>query len=188
MMSNIKERNIITDKLVVEKTKKTMEDWFDFLDKKGAKKMKHTEIFTLISETTGLKPLGEWNQNLLATTYEWNRGLKERGQKENGFEISVSKTVHVPVSKLFSSWTDDKTRNKWMKDQDITFRKTTKDKSARITWSDLKTSLSVDFYTKGEDKSQVVVQHLKIADSKTASGLKDYWITTLEQLKSVLEK
>ena len=34
-----KERKIITDKVVVEKTGKTMEEWFAVLDKKGAKKL-----------------------------------------------------------------------------------------------------------------------------------------------------
>jgi hypothetical protein len=34
-----KERKIITDKVVVEKTGKTIEEWFEVLDKKGAKKL-----------------------------------------------------------------------------------------------------------------------------------------------------
>ena len=58
-----KERNIITDKLVVEKTKKTMEEWFLLLDKRGAKKMNQADIFNLVSSIEGLKPLGQWNQN-----------------------------------------------------------------------------------------------------------------------------
>ena len=52
-MPEKKERAIITDKLVVEKTGKTMETWFKLLDKKGAKLMKHTDIFNLISTTEG---------------------------------------------------------------------------------------------------------------------------------------
>lgn len=181
-----KERSIITNKLVVEKTKKSMEEWFKILDRKGAKKMEHIEIYNLVSNTEGLKPLGEWNQNLLTTSYEWNRGLKERGQKADGFEISVSKTIAVPHSVLYSAWIDDNIRNKWLPGEKILIRKTTKDKSARITWSDHQTSLSVDFYSKGEDKSQVVVQHLKISDSKQAVTMKDYWSKALDKLKSLL--
>ncbi len=40
-----KERNIITDNLVVEKTNKTLDEWYKILDAKGAKMMKHNEIF-----------------------------------------------------------------------------------------------------------------------------------------------
>jgi hypothetical protein len=181
------ERNIITDKLVVEKTGRTLEDWFIVLDKKGAKKMKHADIFDLVSNTNGLEALGEWNQNLLTTTYEWNRGLKERGEKEGGFEVSISKTIAVPIHVLYSSFTDDKLRIKWLKEK-MTIRKATENKSARITWSDNETSLSVDFYSKGADKSQVVVQHQKIKDSKMAAQMKEFWGEKLEELKVKLEK
>jgi hypothetical protein len=187
-MTDKKERAIITDKLVVEKTGATMEEWFRHLDDLGARKMRHAEIFDLVAKTEGLKPLGEWNQNLLTTTYEWDRGLKERGQKEKGFEVGVSKTILVPVSTLYNSWIDDQIRQRWLPDEEIDIRKATLNKSARITWSDGITSLSVDFYEKGPGKSQVVVQHLKIPDSKMAREMKEYWGTKLEELKMLLEK
>lgn len=56
-----KDRNIITDKLVVEKTGKTIEEWFILLDKSGAKKMKHSNIFNLIAGIKELNGLGQWN-------------------------------------------------------------------------------------------------------------------------------
>jgi hypothetical protein len=186
-MTDKKERAIITDKLVVEKTDATMEEWFSHLDGLGARKMKHVEIFNLVTSTDGLKPLGEWNQNLLTTTYEWNRGLKERGQKEKGFEVGVSKTISVPISVLYISWIDKEVRKQWLPNERIDIRKATPNKSARITWSDDKTSLSVDFYEKGAGKSQVVVQHLKIPDSKMAGEMKEYWGRKLEELKAFLE-
>jgi hypothetical protein len=185
-MPAAKERAIITDKLVIAETGKTMEEWFQVLDERGAKKMKHADIFDLVAGIEGLVPLGQWNQNLLTTTYEWNRGLKERGQKGKDFEIGVSKTIAAPISELYRSWIDDGIRKDWLPEE-ITIRKATEDKSARITWSDGATSLSVDFYPKGEGKSQVVVQHLKIPNSKMASEMKEYWGKKLEKLKSMLE-
>jgi len=180
------ERSIITDKLVVAKTGKKIEEWFLLLDKKGAKKMSHTDIFKLISSTEELAPLGEWNHNLLTTTYEWDRGLKERGQKGKDFEISVSKTVNVPIDVLYTSFADDAQRKKWLKER-ISIRKATENKSARVTWTDGATSLSIDFYTKGAEKSQVVVQHLKISDSKMAEEMKAFWGKKLEEWKKKLE-
>ena len=182
-----KQRNIITDKLVVEKTGKTMEDWFLTLDKKGAQKKDANGIYTLIQSIAGLKPLGEWNMGLLGTSYQWSRGLRERGQKGKEFEIGVSKTVNVPLTILYKSLTDDKIRTKWCKEK-IEFTKTTLNKSARAVWSDQETRLSIDFYPKGTDKSQIVVQHLKIPDSKKAATLKTYWGKTLDVLKEILEK
>jgi len=187
MAQAVKERKIITDKLVLEKTGHVMENWFLLLDKKGARNMAHGEIFSLIGSITGLKPLGQWNQNLLTTTYEWNRGIKERGQKGKDFEISVSKTVSVPLNVLYKSFIDTQTRNKWLKEK-ITIRKSTENKSARITWGDGLSSLSVDFYGKAPDKSQVVVQHLKLLDSKRAAAMKTFWTEHLDALKLLLEK
>ena len=101
-----KERKIITDKVVVEKTGKTMEEWFAVLDKKGAKKLDSHGIYDLIRSVGGLGSLGEWNQGLLSTSYQWSRGLRERGEKADGFEISVSKTIAVPVGELYKAWAD----------------------------------------------------------------------------------
>ncbi len=181
------ERNIITDKLVVAKTGKTMEDWFLYLDKKGAKKLSHPDVFNLISTTKGLEPLGQWNQNLLATSYGWSRGLRERGQKGDEFEVSVSKTINVPLPILYSSFANDALRKKWLKEK-IVIRKATENKSARVTWADETTSLSIDFYTKGTDKSQIVVQHQKIPDSKMAAEMKVFWAEKLNDLKKMLEE
>ncbi len=128
--------------------------------------------------------MGEWNQNLLATTYEWNRGLKQRGEKANGFEIGVSKTIPVPVSMLYQAWMDDTLRKRWL-NEPFEIRKATPDKSLRITWND-GTSLSVEFYVKGEQKSQVVVQHLKIPDAAQAAHRKQYWSERLDVLKALL--
>ncbi|MEP7142616.1 MAG: hypothetical protein ABI707_07090 [Ferruginibacter sp.] len=186
-MAESKNREIITGKLVVDKTNKTIDEWFKILDKKGAKKMNHPEIFNLVSSIEGLQPLGQWNHNLLTTTYEWSRSLKERGQKENGFEISVSKTIEVPVNIIYNAWTVEKIRITWLGKENITIRKATENKSARISWIVDGTSLSIDIYPKTENKSQVVVQHLKIADSKKAMEMKAYWGEKLERLKGLLE-
>ena len=182
-----KERKIITDKVVVEKTGKTMEEWFAVLDKKGAKKLDSHDIYELIKSIVGLQPLGEWNQGLLSTSYQWSRGLRERGEKAAGFEVSVSKTIAVPVGELYKAWADDALRKGWLKEKGASITKATENKSVRILWSDNETRLSVDFYSKGEAKSQVVVQHLKLPNSEKATEMKEYWSRALDRLKAILE-
>jgi hypothetical protein len=182
----IKQRNVITDKVVVPKTGKTMADWFEVLDKKGAKKLDSHGIYDLVTSIERLKPLGQWNCGLLSTSYQWDRGLRERGAKKNGFEISVSKTIAVPVEMLYSAWLDDGLRKKWLPEQ-IAITKSTENKSVRVLWSDNSTRLSVDLYPKGAGKSQVVIQHLKIPDSDMAAQMKEYWAERLNILKGILE-
>jgi hypothetical protein len=181
-------RNIITDKLVVEKTGRPMEDWFLEIDKKRGNKTDPGEIYKIVASVKGLEPLGEWNTNLLATTYSWDRGIRQRGEKEGGFEIGVSKTIAVPLNVLYQGFLDDKCRVKWLGKEKIEIRKATENKSARITWSDGETSLSVDFYAKGNSKSQVVVQHQKIKTAEESEEKKVFWAEKLEKLKALLEK
>ena len=69
----------------------------------------------------------------------------------------------------------------------IVIRKATRPKSMRITWSDRKTSLEVNFYAKGVGKGQVVVQHSKLPDAKAAAKMKGYWAKTLDRLRGMLE-
>lgn len=181
-----KQRNVITDKVVVPKTGKTMAEWFAILDKKGAKKLDSHGIYDLIASIDGLTPLGEWNCGLLSTSYQWDRGLRERGEKADGFEVSVSKMVEVPTEMLYAAWTDEGLRKKWLP-QKITITKSTENKSVRVLWSDNSTRLSVDLYPKGDSKSQMVVQHLKIPDSDMAAQMKEYWAERLNTLKGLLE-
>ena len=74
-------RQIITDKVILPDTGKTMEQWFSLLDNKKAFEMKHADIFALTATIKGLKNLNEWNRNLFTTSYEWHKGIKERGEK-----------------------------------------------------------------------------------------------------------
>jgi len=140
-----------------------------------------------VNNIESLKPLGQWNQNLFTTTYEWSRDIKERGQKEDGFEIGVSKTISVPVQILFEAFADEGTRKKWLKNK-LEIRKSTQNKSLVITWEDEVTSVRIELYITGENKSQVVVQHMKISDSKMAEKMKKFWKDALNGLKTYLEK
>lgn len=182
-----KQRNVITDNAVVPQTGKTIQEWFTILDQKGAKEMDVNGIYTLIGSIDRLNALSEWNRALLTTTYQWDRGLRQRGQKADGFEVSVSKTVAVPTEMLYAAWLDDELRKKWLSEK-ITITKSTENKSVRALWSDGATRLSVDFYPKAEGKSQIVVQHLKQPDSETAAEMKTFWGESLSDLKGLLEK
>ena len=147
-MATEKERSIITDKVVVAKTGFTMEDWFRHLDSLGAQKMTSHEIFELIETVDGLAPLGQWNQGLLSTSYQWSRGLRERGEKAKGFEVAVSKTVNVPTTVLYNAFVDATSRKKWL-DGQLKITRSSEDKSARAGWGDGGTRLSIEFYAKG---------------------------------------
>jgi uncharacterized protein YndB with AHSA1/START domain len=173
----------MSDEAVDSKTGKTWSRWFKHLDAAGAKKMSHQEIVAHLSEKHGVRP---WWQQMIAVTYEQARGLREKHEKPEGFEISVSRTVEAPVGKAFKAWTDEKTREKWLP-ANLTIRKATTNKSLRIAWEGGKTSVAVAFCKKGAGKSQVVAQHSKIPDAKGAAKMKKFWAQALDRLKEMFE-
>ncbi|HVS80863.1 MAG TPA: SRPBCC domain-containing protein [Pyrinomonadaceae bacterium] len=173
----------MSDEAVESRTGKTWSRWFKHLDTAGAKKMSHREIVAHLSEKHGVGP---WWQQMVAVTYEQARGLRDKHEKPEGFEISVTRTIDAPLGKAFKAWTDEKIRKHWLP-ANLTIRKATTNKSLRISWEDGKTSLSVNFYPKGDGKSQVVVQHGKIPDAKGAAKMKKFWAQALDRLREVFE-
>jgi uncharacterized protein YndB with AHSA1/START domain len=124
---------------------------------------------------------------MVTVTYEQVHQLRDKHEKPDGYEISVSRTIAVPVTRLFNAWQNDKERNRWLTETGLVIRRATSPKSMRITWVDGKTSLEVGFYPKGQAKSQVSVQHSKLASAKAAAQMKTYWAGVLDRLKEILE-
>jgi uncharacterized protein YndB with AHSA1/START domain len=173
----------MSDDAVKAKTGKTWNDWFKILDAAGAKKMTHQERVTFLNKKHNVGP---WWQQMVAVTYEQARGLREKHQKPEGYEISVSRTIDAPISKAFKAWTDAKTRKAWLP-SNFKIRKAIANKSLRITWEDGKTSVAVAFIPKGAGKCQVVAQHSKLADAKAAARMKTFWADTLDRLEKLIK-
>lgn len=172
----------ISDAAVQEKTGRNWQQWIEALDAAGAASMTHSQIAKYLNTQHHVP--GWWSQ-MVANGYEQIRGMRDKHQMPEGYQISVSKTFRVPIDQLYASWSDTKSRNGWLSES-ITVRKATENKSMRITWSDSKSRLDVNFYPKGVSKSQAVVQHSKLADSEEAERMKLYWKGALESLQHTL--
>ncbi len=173
----------VSSEAVQKKTGKTWAQWLRFLDGKGAKKLDHKGIVALVAKTH--PDIGGWWHQMVTVGYEQERGLRAVHEKTGGFAASKSKTVGVPLAKLYKAWSDGHTRRKWL-DEDVTVRKATREKSMRITWSDGKSSVNVNFYAKGAGKSMVQLQHEKLASAKQVEKLKAFWSAAFERMTATL--
>jgi hypothetical protein len=174
----------ISSDAVRAKTGKGWTEWFAILDKAGASKWSHKEIATFLHE----QKCGNWWSQMVTVGYEQARGLRVKHQTADGFTAGASKTIEAPVATLFRSWTDAKTRTKWLPDAaDITIRSATSNKSLRIVWTDGTSSVVVQFYPKGADKSQVTIERRKLKNAKEVDQVKAYWSAALKELKAMLE-
>ena len=173
----------MSDEAVKAKTGKTWKEWFAILDKAGARKMSHPEIVTYLSTK---HDVGPWWQQMVTVTYEQANGLREKHERPEGYQISVSRTVGASVTKLFKSFANEKARNAWLAEDGLTVRKATTNKSMRVSWNDGETSLEINFYPKGDKKTQVVVQHSQLPDAKSSVKMKAYWANALDRLRASL--
>ena len=76
-------------------------------------------------------------------------------------------------------------RAKWLANAKYTVRKATAPKSMRLTWED-GTSVELWFMAKGEAKSSVAVQHVKLPSKEEANRMREYWSERFEALAEVL--
>ena len=176
-----------SDEAIRSRTGRGWEEWFNLLDEWGAPERSHTEIARWIAERQGIEPLA-WNAQAVANSYERVRGLREVGEKPDGFTITASKTVAMPVERLYDAFVDESLRRRWLPDGELTERTATKPKSARFDWGDGGTRVNVVFEAKGEEKSTAAVQHERLADAEEAERMKAYWRDRVSTLEEVLER
>ena len=184
-MKKPRETKRMSDAAVKERTGKTWPEWFKILDKAGAKKMRHQDISAYLLTA---HEVGPWWSQMIAVPYEHERGLREKFQKCDGeFAASGSRTLNVPIGKLYEAWTDKKLRQHWLPDAKIEITTATRNKSIRAKWDGDHSRLSVNFYPKGAGKCQAAVDHMKLPSSKECAKMKAYWFEALNRLQEILE-
>ena len=171
----------ISDEAVRAKTGKTWREWIETLERAGAREMNHAQIADLVDKL-GAPP---WWSQMVTVGYEQAVGKRVRLQKADGFAATASKTLDVSPSSVFKAFSDARARSAWLKDE-LTIRKATAPKSLRITWKDGRSHVDVNLYGKGARKTQVTVQHSKLASARTAEQMKKYWRAALASLESAL--
>jgi hypothetical protein len=176
-----------SDASIRERTGRGWEEWFDVLDEWGAAERTHRETARWVAEQLGIHPLA-WNAQAITGSYERARGLREVGEHANGFSISASKTVAVPVERLYDAFVDPALRTGWLPDGALRERTATKPRSARFDWGDGATRVIVSFAAKGEGKSTATVQHERLAGAEDAARMKAYWRERVAALKQELER
>ncbi|MPZ25889.1 MAG: hypothetical protein GEV12_05420 [Micromonosporaceae bacterium] len=160
-------------------------EWFTVLDAWGAAGRPYREIADWL---TGEHGLSTWWAQKLIVEYEQARGVREAGVRPGGtFTVTASKTVGVPVERLFQAFVDDSLRGRWLPGISVQERTVTHGRTARFDWDDGATRVNVGFAATGEGKSQVSVEHERLPDQQAAEDRKAFWRERLAALKALLE-
>jgi uncharacterized protein DUF4287 len=174
-----------SDEVLRANTGRTWDEWFALLDRWGATRRPHPEIAGWLVQEHGV---GGWWAQGVTVAYEQARGLRAPGQRRGGlFEATASKTVAVPVDRLYAAFTDPALRDRWLPGASFEVRTANPGRSVRANWDDGSTRLVVSFTARGDAKSQVALVHERIPDAETAADLKAFWRERVSVLKRVLE-
>jgi hypothetical protein len=174
----------VSEEAVRGATGRSWEEWFVLLDEWGAKDHSHTEIAEWLTARGDIS--GWWAQSV-TVNYEQARGMRAPGQMKDGFAITASKTVGVPVDVLERAFTNPDERGRWLGAAELHQRKTTAARTARYDWEDGTTRVIVGFREKGEGRSVIALSHERLPDADTGEALKEYWRQALVVLKAHLE-
>jgi hypothetical protein len=175
----------VSEEVIRRRTGRGWEEWLDVLDEWGAAERSHKEIASWVAEQQGTDG---WSAQAVTVSYERARGLRAVGERPDGFSVTASKTVAVPVDRLYQAFVDESLREQWLPDGELSERTATKPKSARFDWGDGETRVIVGFDAKGDAKSTVGLAHERLADAEEADRMKAYWRERVRTLKEVLER
>jgi hypothetical protein len=173
----------MSDATIEAKTGCDWKRWVGALDRVGAHEWSHRVIADHVHEKYKVP---SWWTQAVTVGYERIKGLRAIGQRRGGgYEASKSKVIAAPLSRVYRAFSDSRTRRRWLGDVKLTVRTATRDKSMRVTWPDA-TSVEWYFVARSTAKSQVVVQHGKLADKESAERMKAYWAERLAVLQEML--
>jgi hypothetical protein len=175
----------MSDEAIRKRTGRGWEEWFDLLDEWGAAERTHTEIARRVSKEQGIDG---WSSQSVTVSYERARVGRALGEHADGFSITASKTVAVPVDRLYEAFVNGAKRKRWLPDGQLRVRTSIKPKSVRFDWGDGTTRVAVGFTAKGPGKSQVALEHSRLPDAGEADTMKGYWRDRVATLKEQLER
>jgi Domain of unknown function (DUF4287) len=174
----------VSDQKIKEATGRTWEAWLSILDRWGARDRKHGETVDFLMTQHDVEG---WYAQAITVGYERARGMRLKHQQADGFTISASKTIAVPIDALFNAFVSSRRRKRWLTDGAMSLRTSQPGRTARFDWEDGSTRVNISVIDKGPSKSMVAVAHERLADADEAETAKALWKERLVRLKSFLE-
>jgi uncharacterized protein YndB with AHSA1/START domain len=174
----------VSDEELRRRTGRGWEQWLDLLDERGASERPAGEVANWVFEQHGIDPR---SAQVIAIGYERAQGGRTGGHRSEGFEVRASKTVSVPVERLFEAFVDAAVRERWLPDAELRERTSRRPRSVRFDWAEGEARLHATFEASGASTSSVSLRHLRVPDAEEAARLEGFWEERLSALRALLE-
>lgn len=103
-----------------------------------------------------------------------------------GYRAYGSRTIDAPVGRLLAAFRDDVALEAWLDVPGLEVRTAASGKTARGRWTD-GTPWEARFTPKGDAKSHVAIDHLRLPTEADAARMKETWGAALARLKQLME-
>ncbi|MBA2521041.1 MAG: hypothetical protein H0V24_15370 [Chloroflexia bacterium] len=173
----------MSDEAIQRNTGMGWDDWFAILDEWGGTERSHREIAEFVHNTFAID--GWWAQGI-TVGYERARGMRRKHQRPDGFSVNASKTVAVPVARLYQALVDETVRDQWLAPGTLRLRTSQPHRSARFDVVPTGTLLTAYLVAKDETKSSVQLQELKLPAADEVDPRRAFWKASLNQLAALL--
>ncbi len=175
-----------SDATIRERTGRGWEAWFDLLDEWDAGERSHREIARWVAAQLGVDPLA-WDAQAITVSFERARRGRAVGEHPDGFAVTASRTVAVPVERLFDAFAEPHLRERWLPGVPLRPRTATRPRSARFDLGDGGERLHVVVEPAGDGRSRVALQHVRLPGAEQADEARTSWRERLTALKAGLE-
>ncbi len=204
MKYEIRSDQPVTNESAKKATGKTLDQWFDELDKMNGLKQGRRAINNSLYD----KKVDPWWCSTIAVEYEKHHNVRKKDGLFEGYFICSTKTIAAPVAEVYAAWTDNMKLSDWFgtatkaevedggkyknKDGDRgTFLRVRPNKDLRLSFENpaftSPSQVDVQFQDKGKGKTGVLVNHARIQSRAEADGLRAAWADALDKLKTLCE-
>jgi hypothetical protein len=175
----------VSDHAVRGRTGRSWAEWFRVLDRAGARGLKHAEIAEHLSAK---ERVSSWWSQMVTVGYERAIGRRVQNQRNDGYSVSVSRTLEAPAATVFRAFHDARERARWLEAAPFTIRTSRAPRTLRVTWEDGCSHLLVTCTAKSAKRSQVEIEHSRLESAAVAARMKARWSKNLERLRAALER
>jgi len=167
----------VTEPALIEASGHGWEYWLAELDARGALEHSHRDIAAWLREERGVPG---WYAQAITVGFERARGRRAVGQRGGVWVAGATKTVHVPIERLFAAWEETARR------EGLRVRTATAPRTARYDWGDDGSRVHVVLDASGDAKSRISLSHERLADADAVAAMKAHWRERLAALAAEL--
>ena len=123
----------------------------------------------------------------ITVSYERARGMRAVGERADGFSVTASKTVAVPVERLFDAFVDETLRHAGCRTGSCASGPRRSRSRPASTGATARRASSSASSRRARRRASSALEHERLPDAEEAERMKVYWRERVAALKEVLE-